>query len=69
MGFPETFILPETKTPAYRQMGNSVCVPIIEELAKQVSSTLIASDIKTKVTEQVIESMAIPAQVTVPLVA
>jgi DNA (cytosine-5)-methyltransferase 1 len=36
MGFPDTFILPEAKTPAYRQLGNSVCVPIIEELAVQV---------------------------------
>lgn len=36
MGFKDTFILPETKTPAYRQLGNSVCVPIIEELAQQV---------------------------------
>jgi DNA (cytosine-5)-methyltransferase 1 len=36
MGFKDSFILPATKTPAYRQMGNSVCVPIIEELAKQV---------------------------------
>ena len=33
MGFPESFKLPETKTPAYRQFGNSVCVPIIKALA------------------------------------
>lgn len=33
MGFPESFELPETKTPAYRQFGNSVCVPIIKSLA------------------------------------
>lgn len=42
MGFPESFVLPATKTPAYRQFGNSVCVPIIRTLAlslkKQLSS-------------------------------
>lgn len=36
MGFPESFKLPETKTPAYRQFGNSVCVPIISILAKEL---------------------------------
>lgn len=40
MGFPEDFILPEAKTPTYRQMGNSVCVPIITELAGQVRDLL-----------------------------
>ena len=36
MGFPESFILPATKTPAYRQFGNSVCVPIVKVLAKSL---------------------------------
>lgn len=33
MGFPESFKLPISKTPAYRQFGNSVCVPVIQTLA------------------------------------
>ena len=41
MGFKDSFILPETKTPAYRQLGNSVCVPIIEELALQVNAHIL----------------------------
>jgi len=40
MGFPDTFKLPATKTPAYRQFGNSVCVPIIEILAKSLKRQL-----------------------------
>lgn len=40
MGFPETFILPATKTPAYRQFGNSVCVPIIKTLAQSLKRQL-----------------------------
>ncbi len=36
MGFPDSFKLPLAKTPAYRQFGNSVCVPVIETLASQV---------------------------------
>lgn len=36
MGFPENFVLPEAKTPAYRQFGNSVCVPIIKILAESL---------------------------------
>lgn len=40
MGFPESFKLPETKTPAYKQFGNSVCVPIINILAKEISKQM-----------------------------
>jgi DNA (cytosine-5)-methyltransferase 1 len=40
MGFPESFILPATKTPAYRQFGNSVCVPVIKTLATSLKKQL-----------------------------
>ena len=43
MGFPEEFKLPETKTPAYRQFGNSVCVPIVRELATSLNEQLVAN--------------------------
>lgn len=50
MGFPETFKLPATKTPAYRQFGNSVCVPIIRTLAtslkRQIESDLMETNEK-----------------------
>lgn len=35
-GFPEEFILPLSKTPAYHQFGNSVALPVIEMLAREI---------------------------------
>lgn len=35
-GYPDDFILPKAKTPAYKQFGNSVAVPIVSELAKSI---------------------------------
>ena len=34
MGFPKSFIIPVSRTQMYRQMGNSVAVPVIKTLAK-----------------------------------
>ncbi len=39
-GFPDTFIIPVSDTQAYKQFGNSVAVPIMEILAKQVVKSL-----------------------------
>jgi DNA (cytosine-5)-methyltransferase 1 len=36
MGFPETFKIHTSKSEAYKQIGNSVCVPMITELASQI---------------------------------
>lgn len=35
-GYPDEFILPKAKTPAYKQFGNSVAVPVVSELAKSI---------------------------------
>lgn len=35
-GFPEEYIIPVSDTQAYKQFGNSVCVPAIHEIAKQM---------------------------------
>lgn len=35
-GFPESFIIPVSDTQAYRQFGNSVVVPLIENVAKLI---------------------------------
>ena len=35
-GFPETFLLPNSKTETYRQMGNSVAVPVLEKIAESI---------------------------------
>jgi DNA (cytosine-5)-methyltransferase 1 len=34
MGFPDTFKIPVSDTQAYRQFGNSVVVPVIQEVAR-----------------------------------
>lgn len=34
MGFPDTFKIPVSDTQAYRQFGNSVIVPVMQEVAK-----------------------------------
>lgn len=40
MGFPDNFSLPVSRTQMYRQMGNSVAVPIVELLAKEMHRVL-----------------------------
>ena len=39
-GFPESFIIPVSDTRAYKQFGNSVAVPVIREIAKNMLNTL-----------------------------
>ncbi|MBL1981100.1 DNA (cytosine-5-)-methyltransferase, partial [Klebsiella pneumoniae] len=34
MGFPDDFKIPVSDTQAYKQFGNSVVVPMIEEVAR-----------------------------------
>lgn len=39
-GFPESFIIPVSDAQAYRQFGNSVCIPVIEAIAKEIAIAL-----------------------------
>ena len=39
-GFPDSFQIPVSDTQAYKQFGNSVAVPVIEILAREVVKTL-----------------------------
>ena len=49
MGFPKNFEIPVSRTQMYRQMGNSVAVPVVSEIAKEVIATLNAHlDLKRK---------------------
>jgi DNA (cytosine-5)-methyltransferase 1 len=34
MGYPDSLLIPVSNTQAYRQFGNSVVVPVIEEIAR-----------------------------------
>jgi DNA (cytosine-5)-methyltransferase 1 len=40
MGFPKSFKVPVSRTQMYRQFGNSVAVPVIERLAKNMQKAL-----------------------------
>ncbi len=35
-GFPEEFVIPVTDAFAYKQLGNSVAVPVVEAVAKEI---------------------------------
>lgn len=39
-GFPEDFIIPVSDCQAYRQFGNSVCVPVIDAIANSICESL-----------------------------
>lgn len=43
-GFPDTFEIPVSDTQAYRQFGNSVCVPAIRAVASLMKETLWTSE-------------------------
>ena len=47
-GFPESFVIPVSDTRAYRQFGNSVVVPLIENVAKLIVEKidLLESDVQ-----------------------
>jgi DNA (cytosine-5)-methyltransferase 1 len=68
MGFPEDFVLPEAKTPTYRQMGNSVCVPIITELAGQVRDLVQPAPLEVPVVLEVTDTLEVTRQ-AVPVAA
>lgn len=40
MGFPKDFIVPVSRTQAYRQFGNSVAIPAIQATAKELIKTI-----------------------------
>lgn len=40
-GYPEDFILHKSEHQAYKQAGNSVSVPVIRAIAKEIKEQLI----------------------------
>jgi DNA (cytosine-5)-methyltransferase 1 len=40
MGFPKSFKIPVSRTQMYRQMGNSVAIPVVRKIAKNMVSAL-----------------------------
>lgn len=59
MGFPESFSISTSKTEAYKQIGNSVCVPMIKVMAEQIKKQLL--DNKNNETQNTIK-VIIPEQ-------
>lgn len=43
-GFPDDFIIPVSDTQAYKQFGNSVVVPLMENVARLVKQKIISMD-------------------------
>jgi DNA (cytosine-5)-methyltransferase 1 len=41
MGFPKDFKIPVLELQMYRQMGKSAAVPVIKEIAKEITTTLL----------------------------
>jgi DNA (cytosine-5)-methyltransferase 1 len=41
MGFPKTFVIPVSRTQMYRQLGNSVAVPVVTAIAKEILTALV----------------------------
>lgn len=40
-GYPEDFVLPKSRAEVYRQMGNSVAVPVLDRIAKCICEQLL----------------------------
>jgi len=40
MGFPKSFVFPVSRTQAYRQLGNSVALPLVKKIAENMISAL-----------------------------
>ncbi len=47
-GFPEEFIIPVSDTQAYKQFGNSVAVPVVRAVAKQIINAVDNLPVKMK---------------------
>ena len=41
MGFPKNFVFPVSRTQMYRQLGNSVAVPVVTAIAQQMRKELL----------------------------
>ncbi len=49
MGFPDDFVIPVSDTQAYRQFGNSVVVPLVEDVARAMLAAMNGQDVAQSV--------------------
>lgn len=47
-GFPDSFIIPVSNSSAYKQFGNSVCVPVINAVAKKMIEYMLKTKLLKK---------------------
>lgn len=50
MGFPKKFEIPVSRTQMYRQMGNSVAVPVVKAVSRELVATLLAKKLIREIT-------------------
>lgn len=55
MGFPEDYKIPVSRTQMYRQFGNSVAVPVVQAISKQMVQYLKENDREPTVQQLTIE--------------
>ena len=48
MGFPPHFVFPVSRTQMYRQIGNSVAVPVITAIAQEIQKQIIGKHMNKK---------------------
>jgi DNA (cytosine-5)-methyltransferase 1 len=51
MGFPDTFVIPVSKTQAYKQFGNSVVVPVVTAVAEQLVGAIRKNELVDRIPE------------------
>ncbi len=51
MGFPESFKIPVSDTRAYKQFGNSVVVPVVEAIAREMAKWLNSTQLTLRCAE------------------
>lgn len=49
MGFPKNFQIPVSRTQMYRQMGNSVVVPVVSGIVREIIATFNSHQISRKI--------------------
>lgn len=54
MGFPDTFKIYEKKQEAYKQIGNSICVPMVYSIATQIKSQGLLKEKKYEKSQPII---------------
>lgn len=49
MGYPEGYKLEQAKSHSYKQIGNSVCIPVVERIAREITKAAIPEETENKV--------------------